>query len=227
MYQPDYLYNITYATQDGVVHEVVGDESMRLEIIYDMSKKKNLSEYKWMFASRHFEKEKEKDRELFESICEKYGVKKDNEGNGLRIVTEDGQVKPLTKELLHEIFPFDVPFVTGLSADSADVPECETWSNNEEPIEIKYGEKNLVDFTKLEYNKEYPFVDDDGRHYRVSYVHTKVYQDEEKSVYFSSNTNGLTRDCASCKHYKDYKDVNTGRVIRGCESWECNYEMRG
>ena len=57
MYQPDYLYNITYATQDGVVHEVVGDESMRLEIIYDMSKKKNLSEYKWMFASRHFEKE--------------------------------------------------------------------------------------------------------------------------------------------------------------------------
>lgn len=57
MYQPDYLYNTTYATQDGVVHEVVGDESMRLEIIYDMSKKKNLSEYKWMFASRHFKKE--------------------------------------------------------------------------------------------------------------------------------------------------------------------------
>lgn len=95
--------------------------------------------------------EKQTGRELFESICEKYGVKKDNEGNGLRIITEDGQVKPLTKELLHEIFPFDVPFVTGLSADSADVPECETWSNNEEPIEIKYGEKNLVDFTKSEY----------------------------------------------------------------------------
>lgn len=57
MYQPDYLYNITYATRDGVVHEIVGDEEMRLEIIYDMSKKKNLSEYKWIFASRHFETE--------------------------------------------------------------------------------------------------------------------------------------------------------------------------
>ena len=55
MYQPDYLYNITFATRDGAVHEVVGDEEMRLSIIYDMSRNGNLSQYKWMFASRHFE----------------------------------------------------------------------------------------------------------------------------------------------------------------------------
>ena len=55
MYQPDYFYNITYATQDGIVHEIVGDEEMRLSSIYDMSKNRNLSKFKWMFASRHFE----------------------------------------------------------------------------------------------------------------------------------------------------------------------------
>lgn len=116
--------------------------------------------------------EKQSDSELFESICEKYGIKPNNDGHGLRIVMEDGQVKPLTEELIHEIFPFDIPFVTGLSTDPDNpVPKSKTWndcSNCEhesekdgsncykcvkgienryspkETIEIKYGEKNLI-----------------------------------------------------------------------------------
>ena len=157
---------------------------------------------------------KQSDRELFESICEKYGVKKDNEGNGLRIITEDGQVKPLTKELLHEIFPFDIPFVTGLSADSADVPECETWSNNEEPIEIKYGEKNLIK--------------SDCAHCSDSVSYTKIngevlYACPLLKCKYEAET---VMNCEVCKHRKQYKNVDTGRVIRGCDSWECNFERR-
>ena len=34
------------------------------------------------------------------------------------------------------------------------------------------------------------------------------------------------RNCEVCKHRKQYKNVDTGRVIRGCDSWECNFERR-
>lgn len=34
------------------------------------------------------------------------------------------------------------------------------------------------------------------------------------------------RNCEACKHRKLYKNVTTGRVISGCDSWECNFERR-
>lgn len=74
----------------------------------------------------------------------------------------------------------ELTFVTGMSTDAdKPIPECETWSNDQNPIKIKYGEKNLVDFTKLVYNEAYPFTDPvDGRHYRVAYDGiTKEYAD--------------------------------------------------
>lgn len=108
----------------------------------------------------------------------------------------------------------EVPFITGLSADSADVPECKTWSSCNtcehegekdgsncyeciNDIENKYTPKEVT-YAQLEYNQAYPFIDKDGRHYRVSYVHTKIYADEEKPEHFSSNTNELVRDCDNC-----------------------------
>lgn len=127
------------------------------------------------------------DKEMFIKIAKKYGAK-ENDGQGLRIIMPDGEIKPLTEEIMREIlFPFipdlNIPFVTGMSTDAdKPIPESETWSDDPKHIEvkIKYGEKNLVDFTKLRYNEEYPFTDD-GRHYRVAYDGiTKEYADEER-----------------------------------------------
>lgn len=65
------------------------------------------------------------DRELFTEIAKKCGAK-ENDGQGIRIIMPDGEVKPLTKELLPEIFLF----LTGLSTGDEATPEYETWNNS-------------------------------------------------------------------------------------------------
>ena len=74
------------------------------------------------------------DKEMFIKIAKKYGAK-ENDGQGLRIIMPDGEIKPLTEEIMREVlFPFipdlNIPFVTGMSTDAdKPIPECKTWSD--------------------------------------------------------------------------------------------------
>lgn len=95
----------------------------------------------------------------------------------------------------------NLPFITGLSADNADVPKCETWSNNEK---MQY----------IDCNEAYPFIDEEA-----DITEFLIYI-QEKPEHFSSNTNELVRDCDNCTHYATVK----GKT--GCESWECKFEKR-
>lgn len=45
------------------------------------------------------------DRELFESICAKYGIKKNDSYSGL-MLKEDGKVRPLDRNTISDIFSF-------------------------------------------------------------------------------------------------------------------------
>ncbi len=108
----------------------------------------------------------------------------------------------------------DIPFVTGMSTDAdKPIPECETWSDDQNPIEIKYGEKNLVK--------------SDCAHCGESVYYTKINGEVllacplSKCKYEAETV----MNCIVCKHRKLYKVVdNTGRVIRACNSQECNFE---